>query len=617
MWFSLLILLVYLSNSGGQRILIRDAPPVTIRRQGVTSGVEVTLSKIGHRAWMYLGLPFAQPPVGNLRFAPPNVDPLPAWSGIRNGSVHMPSCMQDPQMLHNRNRVFEALMPNLQIRMSEDCLYLNVYRPEGAIPDEKFPVMVWFHPGDFHSGSPSLWDASVLAAKQKVIVVTTAYRLNIFGFYSDSSSEASGNWGLLDQVAALDWVNQNIDSFGGSSQNVTIFGQGSGAVCVGLHTLSPLSRGKFQRAISMGGNVLQRIAITTFDTETVLEMLADNVTCFRNTLTGCLKNIVAEELYKQGGMLTHWGPVVDAVALANGSRDPFLPDEPGILMAADGLNPAAHMIGFNHMEEAYELYDKVDAVESIGVTRDRFENLIREMVDEEQLPGGQLAPMIASEENCTLNVDFVLETVIFRYGYQANDPENLRGNYVKLATNKKYGSTAFRMAIFTSKRSPTYMYRFEYKLRTTKVLVVPEWIDAAHMMELPFVWGMPFWTNLQNIDWSSADRRMSENMMNMWTNFARFSNPTFKGFTVKWEEFKGISPKVMVLDKNLNLSFPDQEYNFWADYYPKVLNVAMQCCQNVTTDGASISSLSLVFLIFVPLLLYSFPIDLIHISASW
>lgn len=136
MWsllFVTLMLFTLPNNGGAQRILLREAPPVTIRRQGVVSGVEVTLPKIGQRAYVYLGLPFAQPPVGNLRFAPPDVDPPPAWSGIRNGSVHMPSCMQDPQMLHNRNRVFEALMPNSQIRVSEDCLYLNVYRPEGKV----------------------------------------------------------------------------------------------------------------------------------------------------------------------------------------------------------------------------------------------------------------------------------------------------------------------------------------------------------------------------------------------------------------------------------------------------------------------------------------------------
>ncbi|XP_050426672.1 fatty acyl-CoA hydrolase precursor, medium chain [Adelges cooleyi] len=613
----LLALLAYAAAvttlAAGQQTGVRDVTKVTIRGQGDVSGAVVTLPKIGQRAWTYLGVPYAQPPLGDLRFSPPEADRLPTWTGTRNATAHMPSCIQDLQLLRQSHRPFDALISNLQIRMSEDCLYLNIYRPEDPVPDEKFPVMVWFHPGDFHSGTPMLWDGSVLAAKQKVVVVTTAYRLNILGFYTDNSSEAPGNWGLLDQLAALDWVEKHIDSFGGSPLNITIFGQGAGAISVGLHAVSPLSRDKFNRAISMGGNALQRTAIASLDTETVLEMLVDKYNCFRNTLTGCLKNVDAEELVKEGGSLGYWGPVVDASALNNQSREPFLPDEPAALMAADMLNPAAHMIGYNDMEDAYELYDKmdkadkadkldtVDKVDTAGVSRDRFEDLIRQVVDGEQLAD-------AGDENCTLNEDFVVDTLMFRYGDQANEPHSLRRNYVKLSTNKNYGSTAYRMATHTSKRNATYMYRFGYKLRTTRGVTVPDWVDAAHMMELPFVWGMPFWTGLSNVDWSAADRRMSERMMNMWTEFARSASPTQKGLAVKWDEFRVQKPRLMVLDKNPNLSQPDQEFEFWAGYYPKVLDVAWQCCENYTTDSTTVAHPMATSLALTALLVCAWPL---------
>lgn len=112
----------------------REAPIVNIRRQGAISGAELTLNKVGYRAWTYLGIPFARPPIGDLRFAPPDTDPPPAWDGVRNGSVHMPACIQLlPVQPHPIHRIFTnvAISPIGQIKTSEDCLYLNIYRPEG------------------------------------------------------------------------------------------------------------------------------------------------------------------------------------------------------------------------------------------------------------------------------------------------------------------------------------------------------------------------------------------------------------------------------------------------------------------------------------------------------
>ncbi|CAG2061600.1 unnamed protein product, partial [Timema podura] len=123
-------------------------------------------------------------------------------------------------------------------------------------PSEGWPVMVWLHPGDFNTGATAWWDGSVLAIKQKVIVVTTAYRLNIFGFLTLMDG-CPGNLGLLDQVAALDWVSTKIAVFGGSSENVCVFGHGAGGSSVGLHVLSPLSAGKFHKALAMSGSALK------------------------------------------------------------------------------------------------------------------------------------------------------------------------------------------------------------------------------------------------------------------------------------------------------------------------------------------------------------------------
>lgn len=457
-------------------------------------------------------------------------------------------------------------------------------------------------------------------------MVTTAYRLNILGFYTDNTAEASGNWGLLDQAAALDWVQQNIDSFGGAAQNVTVFGQGSGAVSVGLHVVSPGSRDKFHRAISMSGNALLRTAVMAPDgLDAVLDALADKFNCFRNTLTGCLRNVDAEALVKGGGSLTRWGPVVDGLALVNDSsgREPFLPDVPAALMTDGRFAAVPHMIGYNRMEDAFDVFDSSDK-DGEGITRDRFEALVREGVmddDEEDrrmrqlrrlqqqqqqlqsadtantgetitgiLDSGEGGGSDDGEGNCTLNADFVVDTVVLRYARQMDDPETLRRNYVIMDANKVYGATSYQVADYVSRLNATYVYRYEYKLRAIKGLpTVAEWMDAPHGAELPVVWGMPYWSTAATIDWTAVDRRMSDTVMALWTNFARYADPAHRSaaFNVRWDEYEPRSPRAIVLDKVLNMSLPEQEPKFWNEYYPKVMAVSLQCCANHSVESTA------------------------------
>jgi len=130
----------------------RDAPVVNIPRQGAISGVEVQLNKIGNRAWMYLGIPFAKPPIGNLRFAPPDVDPPPTWSGVLVGSAHKPACIPDPPVRsHPVHRLFSTVTPG-PVKISEDCLYLNIYRPEGnELVNHVSPLKETFCPKSYHT----------------------------------------------------------------------------------------------------------------------------------------------------------------------------------------------------------------------------------------------------------------------------------------------------------------------------------------------------------------------------------------------------------------------------------------------------------------------------------
>lgn len=194
---------------------------------------------------IYRGIPYAAPPVGNLRWRVPR--PAPAWTGVRRASEFGRACMQSNPAIAN--------LP----APSEDCLFVNVWTP-ATRASERLPVMVWIHGGGFTAGTPAetLYHGEWLARKG-VVVVSVAYRLGAFGFLAhpelsaESDKRVSGNYGLLDLVAGLKWVQENIAAFGGDPRRVTIFGESAGAIAVSQLCVSPQAKGLFQAAISQSG----------------------------------------------------------------------------------------------------------------------------------------------------------------------------------------------------------------------------------------------------------------------------------------------------------------------------------------------------------------------------
>lgn len=196
------------------------------------------------------GIPFAQPPVGDLRWRAPQ--PVVPWEGVLETTEFAGDCMQIP---------FAADAAPLGTPPEEDCLYMNVWRPEGTTADDRLPVMFWIYGGGFVNGgsSPAVYDGSEIA-RQGVILVSFNYRLGRFGFFAHPSlTQANedngllGNYGYMDQVEALRWVQRNIASFGGDPANVTIFGESAGGGSVSMMMTSPMTRGLFAKAIVMSG----------------------------------------------------------------------------------------------------------------------------------------------------------------------------------------------------------------------------------------------------------------------------------------------------------------------------------------------------------------------------
>ncbi|PWU01101.1 MAG: carboxylesterase family protein [Terriglobia bacterium] len=210
------------------------------------TGGEIRGSLLEKGGAAFKGIPFAQPPVGELRWREPM--PVKAWNGLRDATAFGPPCAQN-----GGGRMLET--------SKEDCLFLNVWTPEWPARS-RMPVMVWIHGGGNYGGTASNnnFDGESLA-RHGVVLVSTNYRLTVFGFFAhpeltkESPHHASGNYGLLDQIAALQWVRENIAKFGGDPGNVTIFGQSAGAVDVNVLMTSPLAKGLFHRAIAESGTV--------------------------------------------------------------------------------------------------------------------------------------------------------------------------------------------------------------------------------------------------------------------------------------------------------------------------------------------------------------------------
>ncbi|WP_126171974.1 carboxylesterase/lipase family protein [Altericroceibacterium xinjiangense] len=196
------------------------------------------------------GIPFAQPPVGDLRWRAPQ--PVQPWTGVRSATEYSHDCMQIP---------FAQDAAPLGTPPAEDCLYLNVWRPADAKPGDKLPVMLWIYGGGYVNGgsSPAVYDGAELA-RQGVVLVSFNYRLGRFGFFAhpaltqaNEDNGLLGNYGFLDQLAALDWVQRNVGAFGGDPGNVTIFGESAGGGSVNMMMTSPMARGEFAKAIVMSG----------------------------------------------------------------------------------------------------------------------------------------------------------------------------------------------------------------------------------------------------------------------------------------------------------------------------------------------------------------------------
>uniref|UniRef100_A0A8D3BAQ4 Neuroligin 2b n=1 Tax=Scophthalmus maximus TaxID=52904 RepID=A0A8D3BAQ4_SCOMX len=526
----LLGLALHLTLSSCQRVDLKH--PIVSTGYGKVRGIRKDLSnEILGPVEQYLGVPYATAPIGERRFQPPEAPG--SWQEIRNATNFAPVC---PQNVHGV--LPEIMLPvwftdNLDAaatyvqNQSEDCLYLNIYVPteDGPLtkkPDEstmnrprdedirdrrKKPVMLFIHGGSYMEGSGNMFDGSVLAAYGNVIVVTMNYRLGVLGFLSTGDQSAKGNYGLLDQIQALRWLNENIGHFGGDPERITIFGSGAGAACVNLLILSHHSEGLFQRAIAQSGSAISSWSVN-YRPLMYTKILAKKVGCTLGDmaeLVDCLRRKSVRELVDQDIQPARYhiafGPVVDG---------DVVPDDPEILMQQGEFLNYDILLGVNQ-GEGLKFVD--DSEGEDGISAASFDYTISNFVDNLYgYPDGK---------------DILRETIKFMYTDWADrdNSDMRRKTLLALFTDHQWVAPAVATAkLHAEFQSPVYFYTFHHHCQTE---ARPEWADAAHGDEIPYVFGIPMVgaTDLFPCNFSKNDVMLSAVVMTYWTNFAKTGDP--------------------------------------------------------------------------------------------
>lgn len=506
-WLLLIVLLAAVFRLFGPPI--RSIPAVAGKNPKATGVVTVAQGDLtgvyntDESVEVYTGIPYAKPPVGELRWREPQKPE--SWEGVRVCDHFAPMSMQT-----RNNTIFDSLTSlfvyhtfrakltgNFLEPMSEDSLYLNVWKPAGT--QEKLPVMVYIHGGSLTSGQPS-WSEynGESLAKRGIIVVNFAYRLNVFGYLAteqlaaESPNGTTGNYGLLDQIAALTWVRDNIAAFGGDPDQVTICGESAGASSVNALCVSPLSEGLFRRAIAESSGIVAKKPYHTFRSlNDALEMGRAILTEFGVATMDELRAVPAEKLVNTKHVNS--AMTVDGWAI---TEQPYLTYEKGKNHEEALLN------GFNvHEADLFMLFSKV--------TAENYVETLRPILGTQAEAAAAVCPPRPNDANYKYIVD--------------------QGGGAKGSADEVYSAAWFAYSHYCWTRLMAAQGKNVWEYWFTKDNGS---LGSCHGGELPYAFGC-----LDSHAWlyDESDRALSETMQSYWANFVKYGDPNGEGLPA-WEK---------------------------------------------------------------------------------
>jgi len=474
--------------------------------KGKIRGFESNTSH-GRSLSVWYGIPYAQPPVKNLRFRHPR--PMDPWTGVTDTMKLPNSCIQAKDTMFPG--FFGSEQWNANTPLSEDCLYLNVVVPRPHPKDAA--VIVWIYGGGYYSGTSTLdlYDMRTIAAEENVIMVSIQYRVASLSFLFFDTEDVPGNAGMFDQLMALQWVKDNIAKFGGNPNNITLMGESAGACSVALHLLSPLSRNLFSQAIMQSASALAPWGVITKEESYLRGLrLAELLKCphdkknIRATID-CLRQADALEMVnKEWDGITVGLTIGIFVPIIDGS---FLDEKPAVSMKNMNFKKTNILIGTNQDEGMffifYHLPDIFPKEEDVFISRDDFKRSIDEL-------------------NVYAN-PVQKKAIEFEYTNWLNPQDPIKN---RMEVDRFTGDWQFTCPVveFSHRYAETgnnvYMYYFTHRSTESKW---PKWSGSLHGDEIHFVFGQPL---NKTYHYTDSEIKLSKKMMTYWANFAKTGNPS-------------------------------------------------------------------------------------------
>lgn len=483
----------------GCSLAMAATPPVVTVNQGAVSG------KVANGVRRYTGIRFATAE----RWKAPQA--APAWQGTLDGSKFGASCPQKGSALSADSK-------------NEDCLFLNVYVPDD-IGAAKLPVMVWIHGGGFAQGAGSDYDVSILAQKAHAVIVTTNYRLGVFGFFAlpgvRAESGGNVNFGLQDQQTALRWVKANIASFGGDASRVTLFGESAGGTAMCLHLVSPQSAGLYHRAIAESGPCTVLTGSSLPVLAAASEKLAADfgcpagpgqLACMRGKPVGDLNAATVLDL-NMSSNAAHWTPVVDGVSI---------PDRPDKMVKEGRYQRVPTIFGNNHDEGRLMVMANYHLTNLLPVTTAQLAAEIVAAAPGDASAQAQLTATYTKEAYGTR--DLALGALITDNSFACHDSDDVGA---------------------LSAYSPTWAYEFNAPTYSANINPYMP-MGAFHGAEMGYLFqnkfpGLPFWLAL-----NAKQQKLADQMARYWGNFAATGNPNGAGVP-EWPSYQATGGSVQKL----------------------------------------------------------------------
>ncbi|KAG5679901.1 hypothetical protein PVAND_009437 [Polypedilum vanderplanki] len=620
----LITLLTPTISSGGDDSSSNDQSQIPSRivhtKYGAVSGTIVQLESLNRNLGpveVFKGIPYASPPIGSLRFMPPVTGAL--WPGVKKADRFSAVCPQRLPDISNETEALERmpkgryeylkrLLPYLQ-NQSEDCLYLNIYAPiqagsrgdssgNGNANPVKYPVMVFVHGESYEWNSGNAYDGSALASYGQILVVTINYRLGILGFLNanvDRYSKSPANYGLMDILAALHWIQENIEAFGGDNKSVTLAGHGSGAACVHFLIASQAVPDSllFHRAILMSGTGLAPWSLVG-DPAYYAAIVAHHVNCSvdlpHQALMKCLRDVSLKSLLSTPVRVPDFGnafgPSVDGVVIDTGDFSQQDPYDFGSLSGSDTKRQMHYQNNLNIINSvllrklAINKLSRYDLL--VGVTRAESYFIFN---------AGDVQYGIESDRKTKILRNYVRST----YSYHLNEilatieneykdwekpvqhPINIRDETLEALSDAQVVAPAtLTVDLHSADHRNSFLYVFDYQ---TKFGDYPQRQGCIHGEDLPYFFGAPLVGGLSHFakNFTKAEILLSEIVMNYWSNFVRTGNPNEqqdnrdrKAKNIEWTPYENVHKKYLNIDTKPKLKnhYRAHRLSFWLNLIP-------------------------------------------------